>query len=253
MDGAEGLSGVYVLAATSRPDLIDPALLRPGRLDKSLICDLPDREDRIDILRALGTKLKLNSEVLDNLPEIASRTDGYSGADLQALVYNAHLEAIHDVLGDQDHAEISGSKRTNGTSSSGPKNFIQFRYGEEEDRLENEARSKAGHNKSKVLAERAAISLKLAEIKNAKKRAKMGRRGDAGEADSGAAKEEKEQQEVVIGWKHVEASLKSTRASISVQERGRLETIYREFVVGRNGEMKSGEGNREVGGRTSLM
>ncbi|KAH7364114.1 P-loop containing nucleoside triphosphate hydrolase protein [Rhexocercosporidium sp. MPI-PUGE-AT-0058] len=252
MDGAEGLSGVYVLAATSRPDLIDPALLRPGRLDKSLICDLPSREDRIDILRALGTKLKLSDEVLSNLPEIASRTDGYSGADLQALVYNAHLEAIHDVLGDQDHAEISGSKRTNGITSSGPRNFIQFRYGEEEDRLENEERSKAGHNKSKLLAERAAISLKLAEIKNAKKRAKMGRRGDAQDA-AGGAKEEKEQQEVVIGWKHVEASLKSTRASISAQERGRLETIYREFVVGRNGEMKSGEGNREVGGRTSLM
>ncbi|KAL2072637.1 hypothetical protein VTL71DRAFT_11980 [Oculimacula yallundae] len=255
MDGAEGLSGVYVLAATSRPDLIDPALLRPGRLDKSLICDLPSREDRIDILRALGTQLKLSDEVLSNLPDIASRTDGYSGADLQALVYNAHLEAIHDVLGDQDHAEISGSKRTNGaTSSGGPKNFIQFRYGEEEDRLENEARSKSGHNKSKLLAERAAISLKLAEIKNAKKRAKMERRGDSNAKDAdGGAKEEKEQQEVVIGWKHVEASLKSTRASISAQERGRLETIYREFVVGRNGEMKNGEGNREIGGRTSLM
>lgn len=251
MDGAEGLSGVYVLAATSRPDLIDPALLRPGRLDKSLICDLPEREDRIDILRALGTKLKLSEEVLDNLAEIARRTEGYSGADLQALVYNAHLDAIHDVLGDQQHAEISGSKRANGTTSAGQKNFIQFRYGEEADRVEAEARSKAGHNKSKLLAERAAIALKLAEIKNAKRRTKMGRRGDA--LEKGEAKEEKEQQEVVIGWKHVERSLKSTRASISAQERGRLEKIYREFVVGRNGEMKNGEGNREVGGRTSLM
>jgi peroxin-1 len=63
----------------------------------------------------------------------------------------------------------------------------------------------------------------------------------------------KGQQEVVIEWKHVESSLKSTRASISVDERRRLEAIYREFVVGRNGEMRSGEGNREVGGRTSLM
>lgn len=139
----------------------------------------------------------------------------------------------------------------NGATSS-PRNFIQFRYGEEANRLETEARSKAGHNKSKLLAERAAISLKLAEIKNAKKRAKMGRRG-VQDGDKEGVKEEKEQQEVVIGWKHVESSLKSTRASISQQERGRLEAIYREFVVGRNGEMKSGEGNREVGGRTSLM
>jgi peroxin-1 len=66
MDGAEGLDGVYVLAATryallplcdpildsnfdSRPDLIDPALLRPGRLDKSLLCDMPDTEERKDV------------------------------------------------------------------------------------------------------------------------------------------------------------------------------------------------------------
>jgi peroxin-1 len=68
MDGAEGLEGVYVLAATryvlhanvgifslnkqlSRPDLIDPALLRPGRLDKSLLCDMPSKEERKDVRR----------------------------------------------------------------------------------------------------------------------------------------------------------------------------------------------------------
>ncbi|PMD39552.1 putative peroxisome biosynthesis protein PAS1 [Hyaloscypha variabilis F] len=250
MDGAEGLSGVYVLAATSRPDLIDPALLRPGRLDKSLICDLPNHNDRVDILRALGTKLKLSQEVLMNLEEIASRTEGYSGADLQALVYNAHLEAIHDVLGDHEQNGTGTAKRTNGTAPSGSKQFIQFRYGEEEERLDSEARSKSGHNKAKLLAEKAAISAKLAEIKATKKRAKEELRGGKGEEK---VKEEKEQQEVVIEWRHVEGSLRSTRASISVQERKRLEMIYREFVVGRNGEMRSGEGNREVGGRTSLM
>jgi peroxin-1 len=253
MDGAEGLSGVYVLAATSRPDLIDPALLRPGRLDKSLICDLPDHDDRVDILRALGTKLKLSSEVLENLPEIASRTEGYSGADLQALVYNAHLEAIHDVLGDHEQNGTGAGmvKRTNGTSASTiSKQFIQFRYGEEEERLDSEARSKSGHNKAKLLAEKAAISAKLADIKAQKKRAKE-MRGGGGERKE--EREEKEQQEVVIEWRHVEGSLRSTRASISVDERRRLEMIYREFVVGRNGEMRSGEGNREVGGRVSLM
>lgn len=251
MDGAEGLSGVYVLAATSRPDLIDPALLRPGRLDKSLICDLPSRVDRIDILRALGKKLKLSDDVLSNLDEIAERTAGYSGADLQALVYNAHLEAIHDVLGDQEHAELGSGKRTaaNG-SGAGRQNFIQFRYGLEIDRLEAEARSKSGHNKSKLLAERAAISSKLQEIKTAKKRAKLAQRGVVDEKE---AKEEKEQEEVVILWKHVERSLQSTRASISELERERLGKIYREFVVGRNGEMKNGDGSQEVGGRTSLM
>ena len=49
MDGAEGLDGVYVLAATSRPDLIDPALLRPGRLDKSIICGVPNESERLEV------------------------------------------------------------------------------------------------------------------------------------------------------------------------------------------------------------
>ena len=260
MDGAEGLSGVYVLAATSRPDLIDPALLRPGRLDKSLICDLPNLDDRIDILKALGKKLKLSHEVQEGpgggLAEIARRTEGYSGADLQALVYNAHLEAIHDVLGDQDHAEIgtkSNSTKTNGTTSAASRNFVLFRYGEEEDRLETEARSKSGHNKSKLLAERAKIASKLEEIKRAKKRAKLLRKGGDGKGGEGGQKEEKEQQEVTIEWKHIMKSLESTRASISVDERRRLAGIYREFVVGRSGEMPNGQGGTEIGGRTSLM
>ena len=263
MDGAEGLSGVYVLAATSRPDLIDPALLRPGRLDKSLICDLPNLEDRIDILLALGKKLHLSEEITHSaeggLEEIARRTEGYSGADLQALVYNAHLEAIHDVLGDQEHIEMGSGKKSvgkpNGTSSghASSRNFVQFRYGEDEDRAEAEARANSGHNKSKLLAERAAISAKLEEIKKAKKRAKMAahRGGDQEEGKGG--KEEKEQQDVVIRWRHIEKSLQSTRASISAEERRRLEGIYREFVVGRNGEMPSGQGGTEVGGRSSLM
>ncbi len=253
MDGAEGLSGVYVLAATSRPDLIDPALLRPGRLDKSLICDLPNLEDRADILAALSKKLHLGEEVVNNLDEIARQTEGYSGADLQALVSEAGLVAIHDLLGDNDHNEIGGKKSNgiNGTGE-GPRRFVQFRYGEEEQRIEAEAKARSGHNRSKEIAERAAIMAKLAEIKASRKRA---RHGLVGKADKGAeAKEEGEKDtEVVIRWKHVEAALGNSRASISAKERERLGGIYREFVEGRDGEMRSGEGGREVGGRVSLM
>ncbi|MCO5606913.1 hypothetical protein L7F22_061104 [Adiantum nelumboides] len=71
MDGAEGLDGVYVLAATSRPDLIDSALLRPGRLDKSLLCDMPSEQDRIDIMRAVSSKVHLDESV--SLDKWASR------------------------------------------------------------------------------------------------------------------------------------------------------------------------------------
>ena len=51
LDGVEGLDGVWIIAASSRPDLIDPALVRPGRIDKSVLCPLPGAEDRLDILR----------------------------------------------------------------------------------------------------------------------------------------------------------------------------------------------------------
>ncbi|KAJ3270992.1 Peroxisome biosynthesis protein pex1 [Terramyces sp. JEL0728] len=94
IDGAEGLEGVYVLGATSRPDMIDPALLRPGRLDKSILCDLPDYEDRLDIIKVITTTIKLNSEI--NLEQVARDTDGYSGADLQSLLYTSQLEAIQE-------------------------------------------------------------------------------------------------------------------------------------------------------------
>lgn len=262
MDGAEGLSGVYVLAATSRPDLIDPALLRPGRLDKSLICDLPTYDDRIDILRALGKKLKLSNEVIDGpeggLREIAHRTEGYSGADLQALVSNAQLEAIHDVLGDQDHTTPSKANnkrgaKTSGVSPTSAKSFIQFRYGEAENEAEVEARATAGSNRSKALAEQAAITAKLDALKLAKKKQKLAQRGDLGKDKADGEPEEKEHKEVMIGWKHIVKALEGTRASISKDERGRLEKIYREFVVGRNGEMPNGQGPTEVGGRSSLM
>ncbi|XP_061520902.1 peroxisome biogenesis factor 1 isoform X1 [Phycodurus eques] len=92
LDGAEGLQGVYVLAATSRPDLIDPALLRPGRLDKSLYCPPPGKEDRAAILKVLSAGVTLAADV--DLDELAARTEGFTGADLKAVLYNAQLEAL---------------------------------------------------------------------------------------------------------------------------------------------------------------
>ena len=63
LDGVEGRAGVYVLAATSRPDLIDAALLRPGRLDKQLFCGFPALAERADILRAIAAKLTVATTV----------------------------------------------------------------------------------------------------------------------------------------------------------------------------------------------
>ncbi|XP_054672180.1 peroxisomal ATPase PEX1 isoform X6 [Grus americana] len=96
LDGVEGLQGVYVLAATSRPDLIDPALLRPGRLDKCLYCPPPDQNSRYEILKALSHSLSLANDV--DFQDLAAKTEQFTGADLKALLYNAQLEAIHTNL-----------------------------------------------------------------------------------------------------------------------------------------------------------
>lgn len=96
LDGVEVLTGVFVFAATSRPDLLDAALLRPGRLDRLLFCDFPSQRERLDILAVLSRKLPLANDV--NLDAIARVTEGFSGADLQALLSDAQLEAVHYFL-----------------------------------------------------------------------------------------------------------------------------------------------------------
>ena len=261
MDGAEGLSGVYVLAATSRPDLIDPALLRPGRLDKSLLCDMPNADDRLDILRALAKKLTFAPAVLSekssprNLAEIARRTVGYSGADLQAVIYNAHLEAIHDVLGGHNiNSEVNGKKSREikkGRHSVKP-DILQFRFGND-DNVDNMPSS---ISRAREASEYASIIVKLDAIRLANKKEKQQRRNLVSRQEKTDAHEktkEKSGQKVVIEWKHIEISLSTTRHSIGPDERKRLERIYRDFVAGRTGVFPDGQGSTEVGGRSSLM
>lgn len=96
LDGVEVLTGVFVFAATSRPDLLDAALLRPGRLDRLLFCDFPGLHDRLNILRVLSRKLPLADNV--DLDAVACMTDGFSGADLQALLSDAQLAAVQELL-----------------------------------------------------------------------------------------------------------------------------------------------------------
>ncbi|XP_005797465.2 peroxisome biogenesis factor 1 [Xiphophorus maculatus] len=116
LDGVEGLQGVYVLAATSRPDLIDPALLRPGRLDKSLYCPPPDQEARIEILKALSSGLSMTPDV--DLQQLAAVTQQFTGADLKALLYNAQLEAVHNSSGVSTSNELTSASDTDMSLSS---------------------------------------------------------------------------------------------------------------------------------------
>ncbi|GAB1602908.1 peroxisome biogenesis factor 1-like isoform X1 [Argonauta hians] len=96
LDGIDSLDGVYVIAATSRPDLIDLALLRPGRFDKCMNCDIPSKDDRLSILKVLTSKMHLAPDV--KLDFFADFCCHFTGADLKALLYNAQLEAIHESL-----------------------------------------------------------------------------------------------------------------------------------------------------------
>ncbi len=102
LDGMENMHGVVVLAATNRADMIDPALLRPGRFDKIIQIPLPDKESRINILRINAKKIPTVDSVDDpqrvNFEKIAEMTDGLSGADTASIANTAVSLVIHEFL-----------------------------------------------------------------------------------------------------------------------------------------------------------
>ena len=94
MDGFEPNDKVIVMAATNRPDVLDPALIRPGRFDRKVILDLPDRADREEILKIHAEKKPLAEDI--NLKLIAERTPGFSGADLYSLMNEGAILAARE-------------------------------------------------------------------------------------------------------------------------------------------------------------
>ena len=91
MDGFDPSAGLVILAATNRPEILDPALLRAGRFDRQVLVDRPDRKGRLDILRVHVKKIRIAPEV--DLEQVAALTTGFSGADLANLVNEAALVA----------------------------------------------------------------------------------------------------------------------------------------------------------------
>ena len=94
MDGFEPNEKVIVMAATNRPDVLDPALLRPGRFDRRVVIELPDRGDRLEILKIHARKKPLAEDV--NIEVVAERTPGFSGADLYSLMNEAAILAARE-------------------------------------------------------------------------------------------------------------------------------------------------------------
>ena len=108
MDGLEALHNVVVVAATNRPDIIDPALLRPGRFDRMVEIGMPDQEARLEILKIHTKNRPLAGDV--DLAAISKKTDGYSGADLANVTNEAVMLAIREYVlagKPQDDQEIA--------------------------------------------------------------------------------------------------------------------------------------------------
>lgn len=221
MDGAEGLDGVYVLAATSRPDLIDSALLRPGRLDKSVICDMPNYEDRLDILKCVAADMDLDEDV--NLGEIAEKTAGFSGADMQGLGYNAYLKAVHVKLSKDEEQLMAGA------SASGDEKTREFL-------IVNSEKLKTSIRPS----ERLQILKQIEQIFSSNK-------------SDNKTKNSNSDIKIAISHQNFVESLEETKPSISVKERLKLDNIYSQFVSDRDGNMPDGSASNDIGARTSLM
>ncbi|OZC73323.1 ATPase [Rhodococcus sp. 06-418-5] len=112
LDGVEPLRDVVVLGATNRPDLIDPALLRPGRLERLVFVPPPDSDARVDILKASGKSIPLAEDV--DLEALARDLDGYSAADCAALLREAALTAMRRSMdaADVTAADVAAARAT---------------------------------------------------------------------------------------------------------------------------------------------
>lgn len=225
MDGAEGLDGVYVIGATSRPDLIDSALLRPGRLDKSLICDLPNYDDRLDIIKTVvqGNGFKLDDEV--DLSEIANKTYGFTGADLQAVMYNGYLKSVHEVLDNESKNQEIEAKDN------------------EKVQLKLLPSVTTTENLRKVRQMEFSMIKKINNVLN-------------NQLDNEKETEYiKEGPQIHVKQHHLLESLSETNPSISKKELLKFQKIYHEFQQSkRPADMKNADDNpTDVGVRSSLM
>ncbi|HUA11774.1 MAG TPA: ATP-dependent zinc metalloprotease FtsH [Solirubrobacteraceae bacterium] len=104
MDGFAGDGGLVVMGATNRPDILDPALLRPGRFDRQVVVDVPDIHGRLEILRLHGSKRPLGPDA--SLEEVARQTPGFSGAELGNVINEAALLSVREGRAEIDQATL---------------------------------------------------------------------------------------------------------------------------------------------------
>lgn len=132
MDGFDANKGVIILAATNRPEVLDPALLRPGRFDRQVPMELPDLQGRIDILKVHAKKIKLDGEIDFRL--LARSTSGASGAQLANIINEGALRAVRmgrksvtqEDLEESIETVIAGQQKKNAIMSDEEKNIVAY-------------------------------------------------------------------------------------------------------------------------------
>jgi cell division protease FtsH len=147
MDGFDTDQGIILLAATNRPDVLDPALLRPGRFDRQIVINLPDLKGREAILRIHARKVKLAPHV--ELSRVARATPGFSGADLEALVNEAALMAV---TAGRERVDVSDLEEARDKIRFGRSRRSMYMT---EDERRTTAYHEAGHAIATVLTEKA--------------------------------------------------------------------------------------------------
>ena len=115
LDGLDDRKGVFVIGATNRPDMVDPAMCRPGRLDKLLYVDLPSADERVEIIRTVTRNIPLGGSANRAAVEVIVREkcDGFSGADLSSLAREAGVIALRRTIGAFDQMELEGAQEMN--------------------------------------------------------------------------------------------------------------------------------------------
>lgn len=247
LDGVEGLDGVYVLAATSRPDLIDPALLRPGRLDKCLHCQLPDKVERLHILKSLSNRMSLAEDI--DFEYFAENCHDFTGADFKALLYNAQLEAIHEFTSSTDDSTDSevgrfGMKSKNKLSS----------------RLKNKAKAEKLKVDTKRERRKSFTSSSLAYIPSLEEgvvqvsaemeerlgtqvsqiRLRERRASDHFIVDNAPESPFQMKNVLVVRQQHMMLAVGTMRPSVTGEERLKYQRIYDNFVSSRGGHFNTG-------------
>lgn len=204
LDGVEAsgaAAGVFVVAATSRPDLIDPALLRPGRLDRALCCALPGARDRADILRACGARMNLEAAVRAALPAVAAcdACEHFTGADLAAVLTNAQLAAAQQALREALGAATHGASARRADAAAHSSFSDTDDDGGDDDDDDDEGGSGTGSDDAG---------------------------GDGGAAGSAP----------LITLQHLEAALAEARPSLSARDRARYAALQAQFDGSRDSQ-----------------